>query len=148
MLLAAARRTVRVMGVAAARSKTAALRPQQALAGGMLQKATFFSRLWKANTQTGIPDRNDTGAHKLELDSIEFNREPIHPPQGSGTKENPIEVPSEFKERVVGFEHPDSHAIYWFTVKAGDLYYVNPIGMYFKLVPLPEFDDAMTQEAS
>lgn len=84
----------------------------------------------------GIPDTHDTGRQKEEREGATFNRDPIHPPKGSGTKAMPFEVPSEHQERVVGFEHPDSHAMYWFPLTAGKLHYVEEIDRYFKLVPL------------
>lgn len=84
----------------------------------------------------GIADIHDTGRQKDEREGATFNRDPIHPPKGSGTKAMPFEVPSEHKERVVGFEHPDSHAMYWFPLAAGKLHYVEEIDRYFKLVPL------------
>ncbi|CAM9616063.1 unnamed protein product [Pylaiella littoralis] len=84
----------------------------------------------------GIPDIHDTGRQKDEREGATFNRDPIHPPKGSGTKAMPFEVPSEHEERVVGFEHPESHAMYWFPLAAGKLHYVEEIDRYFKLVPL------------
>lgn len=84
----------------------------------------------------GIPDVNDTGPERVEREVAGFNREPIHPPKGAGSKAMPFEVPSQHQERVVGFEHPESHALYWFPMKAGKLHYVEEIDRYFKLVPL------------
>lgn len=103
-----------------------------------LQTASFFGRLMETNKDGLIPDRNDTGRRQHEVDVAAFNRDPIFPPKGSGTKAVPIEVPSHYNERVVGFEHPETHAVYWFNMKAGKLHYVREIGMYFKLVPVPE----------
>ncbi|CAM9551588.1 unnamed protein product [Phaeothamnion confervicola] len=62
-----------------------------------------------------------------------FNRTAIVPPKGSGTKEMPIKVPSEFPMRVVGFEDPELHALYWFRLNEGALHYVEEIDKYFML---------------
>ncbi|CAM9460794.1 unnamed protein product [Discosporangium mesarthrocarpum] len=83
-----------------------------------------------------IPRSHAVGPQKIEKEERSFNRDPIYPPKGSGTKDMPIEVPSEHQERVVGFEHPETHAILWFNMSAGKLHYVSEIDKYFKLVPL------------
>lgn len=88
-----------------------------------------------------IPETHATGAEAREMDDVVFNREPVHPPKGAGTKEKPIEVPSEFSQRAVGYEDPETHAIYWFNLKRGNLAYVTEIDMYFKLVDSPEFEE-------
>lgn len=127
----------RHVGVAA---RAAALRPQptaaasawRASAAALPQVARFSDGVGDG----GIPDTHDTGRQKTEREGVGFNRDPIHPPKGSGTKAMPFEVPSEHQERVVGFEHPESHAMYWFPLAAGKLHYVEEIDRYFKLVPL------------
>ncbi len=43
------------------------------------------------------------------------------------------QVPSGENERVVGFEDPACHQVFWFKLRAGDLAYVNKIDKYFKL---------------
>lgn len=73
------------------------------------------------------------GLPSLPRAQILFNRDPIVPPKDAGSKENPILVPSEFDERIIGFEDPDSHQLQWFTLRAGSLYYVDTIDKYFKL---------------
>lgn len=113
----------------------------RALGVAHAQKATFFNKLWNANMKEELVDSNATGAEAMEEQGKwVYNREPVHPPKGAGTKEMPFEVPSHYKQRAVGFEHPETHAIYWFNLHRGDLHYVKEIGMYFKLkhVPLPE----------
>lgn len=133
MLSIVARHAVNV----AAAARTA--RPQTALsmaAPVTMQTASFFGKLMETKRDGLIPDRNDTGPRQKELDVEPFNRDPIYPPKGAGTKQMPFEVPSQHDERVVGFEHPESHAMYWFNMKAGNLHYVREIGMYFKLVPI------------
>lgn len=146
MLSAVARRA----GAARATSAAAVLlRPTgqaasaapKALLACSQQKATFFGRLWNANMKTEIPDSHATGAEAREMDEVAFNREPVHPPKGAGTKGKPIEVPSEFSQRAVGYEDPETHAVYWFNLKRGNLAYVAEIDMYFKLVDSPEFEE-------
>lgn len=119
---------------AGAVARTAAARPPQpkALPQAFRQVAWFSDKVGDG----GIPDVNDTGPEKMEREVAGFNREPIHPPKGAGSKAMPFEVPSEHQERVVGFEHPVSHAMYWFPMTAGKLHYVEEIDRYFKLVPL------------
>eukprot|EP00953_Heterococcus_sp_UTEX-ZZ885_P033940 17621-Heterococcus_DN1.PRE.6 len=68
------------------------------------------------------------------LGGLQYSRDSIDPPAGSGTKDKPIEVPSRLEERAVGFEDPESHAIYWFNLRAGKLHYVTALDKYFKLV--------------
>lgn len=145
MISAGARR----VGTVTATRAAASLRPQTVAAAARgegartaarplivaSQKASFFS-FFEAKSDGRIVERNDAGPRKRELDVEGFNRDPIHPPKGAGTKAMPFEVPSQHQERVVGFEHPESHAMFWFNMKAGKLHYVKEIGMYFKLVPL------------
>lgn len=106
------------------------MRPRLAAPQALRQQAACFS------DEKTIVDTHDTGRQREEREGAGFNREPIHPPKGGGTKAMPFEVPSEHQERVVGFEHPESHAMYWFPLAAGKLHYVEEIDRYFKLVPL------------
>jgi hypothetical protein len=45
---------------------------------------------------------------------VPFNDRSIMPPSDAGTAAKPIEVPSRMDSRAVGFEDPETHAIYWF----------------------------------
>jgi hypothetical protein len=80
------------------------------------------------------------GRRKVELDDaaeglVTFNRDPIFPPVGAGSKTNPIEVPSGYGERVVGYECPEVHQLFWFNLTGKEkLHYVPSIDKYFKLV--------------
>mmetsp|Transcript_17613 Transcript_17613/g.45966 ORF Transcript_17613/g.45966 Transcript_17613/m.45966 type:complete len:131 (-) Transcript_17613:410-802(-) len=79
------------------------------------------------------------GRRKIELDEelqgvSTFSRDPIMPPIGAGSKTNPIEVPSGYSERVVGYECPEVHQLMWFTMTKGPLHYIPSIDKYFKLV--------------
>lgn len=44
------------------------------------------------------------------------------------------QVPSGFDERVVGYECPEVHQLYWFNLTKGPLHYIPSIDKYFKLV--------------
>lgn len=83
-----------------------------------------------------IPTDTDfqTGRRKQELDGTTFNRDPIFVSKGIGTKENPVEVPSHFSERIVGIDDPETAQLVWFNLKKGPLHYLSPVDKYFKLV--------------
>ncbi|CAM9868493.1 unnamed protein product [Ascophyllum nodosum] len=130
MFSAVARRSVTVARAATVRF------PSQATQAAALQLSRQARASFSDKVGDGIPEINDTGREKEEREVAGFNRDPIYPPKGSGTKAMPFEVPSQHKERVVGFEHPISHAVYWFPMTAGKLHYVEEIDRYFKLVPL------------
>ncbi|CAM9360075.1 unnamed protein product [Hapterophycus canaliculatus] len=134
MFTAVARRAGAVARAAAMRPTWAgpAAPALRASAAALPQAARFSDKAGEID----IPDIHDTGRQKEEREVAGFNRDPIHPPKGSGTKAMPFEVPSEHNERIVGFEHPESHAMYWFPLTAGKLHYVEEIDRYFKLVPL------------
>ena len=89
-------------------------------------------------------DTRQIGRRKEELDFAKddkreklYNREPIVASAGSGTKENPIMVPSGLDERTVGFEDPETHAIMWFNIqRGGKLHYIKHLGKYFQMEEL------------
>ena len=62
-----------------------------------------------------------------------YNRDPIVPPAGAGTLENPILVPSGLEERAVGFIDPETHAVYWFNLARGPVHYIPQLDKYFKM---------------
>uniref|UniRef100_A0A6U3QRH7 Uncharacterized protein n=1 Tax=Octactis speculum TaxID=3111310 RepID=A0A6U3QRH7_9STRA len=100
---------------------------------------SFFN--FKDEDRAILGDAEHQGGRRLQeiedekLGLVTFNRDPIMPPVGAGTKENPIQVPSGYDERVVGFEDPTVHQLQWFTMTAGKLHYVSSIDKYFTLVP-------------
>jgi len=86
-------------------------------------------------------DSQQSGRRRLEIDAaaagvVAFNRDPIIPPQDAGTKENPILVPSGEHSRVVGYEDPTTHSIFWFKMDAGKLHFLPNLGLYFKIKEL------------
>ncbi|GMI39668.1 hypothetical protein TrCOL_g10463 [Triparma columacea] len=78
-------------------------------------------------------------AEELEAEKsgvILYNRDPVIPPAGQGSYDNPIMVQSGLQERAVGFEDPGTHAIYWFNLNKGPVHYVKQLDMYFKMDPV------------
>ncbi|CAM9630789.1 unnamed protein product [Choristocarpus tenellus] len=105
-------------------------------ARGARPQTPALLQVWRGMCIDGkIPEGHAVGRQKQEQEKSPFNRDPIFPPKGSGTKNMPIEVPSQHDERVVGFEHPETHVLLWFNMKAGKVHYVSEIDKYFKLVP-------------
>ena len=45
-----------------------------------------------------------------------------------------MQVPSGYDERVVGYECPEVHQLFWFNMSKGPLHYVPSIDKDFKLV--------------
>jgi oxalate decarboxylase/phosphoglucose isomerase-like protein (cupin superfamily) len=43
------------------------------------------------------------------------------------------QVPSGENERIVGYEDPHVHQVFWFKLRKGDLVYVPKIDKYFSL---------------
>ncbi|KAM3577503.1 hypothetical protein VYU27_000666 [Nannochloropsis oceanica] len=62
-----------------------------------------------------------------------FNRDPVFALPDQGTKSNPVLVPSGENERIVGYEDPHVHQVFWFKLRKGDLAYVPKIDKYFSL---------------
>ena len=73
--------------------------------------------------------------YEMETGGDLFSRDPIVPSPDQGTKENPILVPSALDERVVGYECPEVHQLYWFNLAKGPVHYIPDLGLYFKLYP-------------
>ena len=64
------------------------------------------------------------GRRKAEIDGTQFNRDPIFVSKGVGSKENPVEVPSNFTQRIVGVDDPETAQLVWFNLKKGPLHYL------------------------
>ena len=63
-----------------------------------------------------------------------FNRDPVQMQKGQGTFENPIMVPSEMEDRVVGMIPKGQDGPIWFEItKAGGVHYVPELDVHFKL---------------
>jgi len=82
----------------------------------------------------GIEDLDE-----LEQKNIEgYNDLGLVPPEGTGTYASPILIPSRRTSRVVGYQDPDSHAMFWFNIHNDDsTYYIKDLGLFFKMLPIP-----------
>jgi len=84
-----------------------------------------------------------------ELDEMEeknmegYNDLGLVPPEGAGTFNSPILIPSREDSRVVGYNDPTTHAVFWFTIhNDGNAYYIKDLGLFFMMLPIPD-EDAM-----
>lgn len=91
-------------------------------------------------------DMEDLGLDGIEdLDELElrntegYNDLGLVPPEGTGTFSSPILIPSRRGSRVVGYEDPDSHAMFWFTIhNDNSTYYIKDLGLFFKMLHIPD----------
>lgn len=79
-----------------------------------------------------------------DLDELEqkntegYNDLGLVPPEGTGTFASPILIPSRRASRVVGYQDPESHAMFWFTIHNDDnTYYIKDLGLFFKMLNIP-----------
>ena len=83
----------------------------------------------------GIEDLDELEAKNVDG----FNDLGLVPPEGTGTFSSPILIPSRRASRVVGYEDPDSHAMFWFTIhNDNSSYYIKDLGLFFKMLPIPD----------
>lgn len=77
---------------------------------------------------------------ELELKNTDgYNDLGLVPPEGTGTFASPILIPSRRSSRVVGYEDPTSHAMFWFTIHHDDsTYYIKDLGLFFKMLHIPD----------
>mmetsp|Transcript_3264 Transcript_3264/g.7051 ORF Transcript_3264/g.7051 Transcript_3264/m.7051 type:complete len:181 (+) Transcript_3264:146-688(+) len=87
----------------------------------------------------GIEDLDE-----LEQKNIDgYNDLGLVPPEGTGTFASPILIPSRRTSRAVGYQDPESHAMFWFTIHNDDSsYYIKDLGLFFKMLPIPADEDA------
>lgn len=83
----------------------------------------------------GIEDLDE-----LEVKNTEgYNDLGLVPPEGTGTFASPILIPSRRGSRVVGYEDPESHAMFWFTIhNDNNTYYIKDLGLFFKMLHIPD----------
>ena len=82
----------------------------------------------------GIEDLDELEARNVEG----YNDLGLVPPEGTGTFASPILIPSRRGSRVVGYEDPDSHAMFWFTIhNDNNTYYIKDLGLFFKMLHIP-----------
>ena len=93
-----------------------------------------------------VKEMKDLGLDTIEeLDELEarnsegYNDLGLVPPEGTGTFASPILIPSRRGSRVVGYEDPDSHAMFWFTIhNDNNTYYIKDLGLFFKMLHIPD----------
>merc|ERR1711862_159422 len=91
-------------------------------------------------------DLEDLGLDGIEeLDDLEeknaegYNDLGLVPPEGSGTYSSPILIPSRYDYRAVGYQDPETHAMYWFNIRNDDnTYYIKDLGLFFKMLHIPD----------
>ena len=91
-------------------------------------------------------DLEDLGLDGIEdLDELEeknvegYNDLGLVPPEGSGTYASPILIPSRYDSRAVGYQDPETHAMYWFNIHNDDnTYYIKDLGLFFKMLHIPD----------
>uniref|UniRef100_A0A7S3PRU5 Uncharacterized protein n=2 Tax=Sar TaxID=2698737 RepID=A0A7S3PRU5_9STRA len=79
-----------------------------------------------------------TGREREELKAFAqgkeyFNRQPVQMEKGQGTFANPVMVPSEMSDRVVGMIPKGQDGPIWFNVGNDGVYYVEELDVHFKL---------------
>lgn len=80
-----------------------------------------------------------------ELDELEeehmdgYNDLGLVPPEGAGSFESPILIPSRMVSRAVGYQDPETHAMFWFTIhNDNNTYYIKDLGLFFKMLHIPD----------
>lgn len=83
-----------------------------------------------------------------ELDELEeknmegYNNLGLVPPEGAGTFASPILIPSRMDSRVVGYNDPTTHAVFWFTIQNDEnTYYIKDLGLFFKMLHIPDDEE-------
>lgn len=102
-----------------------------------------------------LPDDIKKEMKEMGLDGIEdldeleqrnidgYNDLGLVPPEGTGTFSSPILIPSRRTSRVVGYQDPESHAMFWFTIHDDNSsYYIKDLGLFFKMLPIPSDGEA------
>lgn len=91
-------------------------------------------------------DLQELGLDGIEdLDELEeknmegYNDLGLVPPEGSGTYSSPILIPSRYDTRQVGYQDPETHAMYWFNIhNDNNTYYIKDLGLFFKMLHIPD----------
>lgn len=95
-------------------------------------------------------DLEELGLSGIEdLDEMEeknmdgYNELGLVPPEGAGSYASPILIPSRMDNRVVGYEDPTTHAVYWFTIHNDDnTYFIKDLGLFFRMLHIPDEEAA------
>jgi hypothetical protein len=91
-------------------------------------------------------DLEELGLNGIDdLDELEeknvdgYNDLGLVPPEGSGTYSSPILIPSRYDSRAVGYQDPETHAMYWFNIhNDNNTYYIKDVGLFFKMLHIPD----------
>ena len=84
---------------------------------------------------TGIDDLDEMEEKNMEG----YNELGLVPPEGAGSYRSPILIPSRMDSRVVGYEDPETHAMYWFTIHNDEnSYYIKDLGLFFRMLHIPD----------
>ena len=83
----------------------------------------------------GIEDLDE-----FEVKNVDgYNDLGLVPPEGSGTYASPILIPSRYDSRAVGYQDPETHAMYWFNIhNDNNTYYIKDVGLFFKMLHIPD----------
>ena len=95
----------------------------------------------KGGKPNAIPSDDDqaTGRKREELKALAkgveyFNRQPVRMQKGQGTFENPVLVPSQEADRIVGIVPKGQDGPIWFEITNEAVHYVPEVDLHFKLV--------------
>jgi len=80
------------------------------------------------------------GLDEMEEKNMEgYNDLGLVPPEGAGTFQSPILIPSRMDSRCVGYEDPTTHAMFWFNIyNDNNTYYIKDLGLFFKMLHIPD----------
>ena len=94
----------------------------------------------KGGRPDAIPsdDEQATGREREELKALAkgmeyFNRQPVRMQKGQGTFENPVLVPSQEHDRIVGIVPKGQDGPIWFEITTEGVHYVPEVDLHFKL---------------
>ena len=83
----------------------------------------------------GIEDLDELEERNMEG----YNDLGLVPPEGSGTYVSPILIPSRYDTRQVGYQDPETHAMFWFNIHNDEnAYYIKDLGLFFKMLHIPD----------
>mmetsp|Transcript_1339 Transcript_1339/g.943 ORF Transcript_1339/g.943 Transcript_1339/m.943 type:complete len:171 (-) Transcript_1339:500-1012(-) len=84
---------------------------------------------------TGVEDLDEMEEKNMDG----YNELGLVPPEGAGSYASPILIPSRMDSRVVGYEDPTTHAVFWFTIHNDEnTYYIKDLGLFFKMLHIPD----------
>jgi hypothetical protein len=119
------------------RSRSATFAVSRRFMGGYEQPPLSQGKGGKPNV---VPSDDDqaTGREREELKALAkgieyFNRQPVRMQKGQGTFENPVLVPSQEADRIVGIVPKGQDGPIWFEITNEAVHYVPDVDLHFKL---------------